>query len=110
MNVVCAQDGKHTRGILSRIIFSILTFGIYELVWMYGVGERISLNSKKNSLHCNTTGGNVLMWHILGSFIFIGPFIAMHMMIDGLNNLSASYNGYSNRYVSGATAHYNPSF
>lgn len=92
MNTVCQGDGKHTRGILARIIFSMLTLGIYDLVWMYGVGERISMNTHKQGIHCNTTGGSILLWYILGSIIIIGPFIAMKKMIDGLNDLCAAYN------------------
>lgn len=95
MNVVCAGDGKKTRGILARIVFTVLTLGIYEFVWMYGAGERISRNAYKRGLHVNTTGGNVLLWYILGAFIIIGPFIAIHKLIDGLNVLCESYNAQS---------------
>ena len=105
MNIVCNGDGKNTRGILARIIFSILTLGIYELVWMYGVGERIAINSFKRNIYCNASGSSVLMWYILGSFILIGPFVAMHKMISGLNALCSNYNasGCSN----GATVNVN---
>ena len=105
MNIVCNGDGTHTRGILARIIFSILTLGIYELVWMYGVGERIAINSFKRNIYCNASGSSVLMWYILGSFILIGPFVAMHKMISGLNALCSNYNaaGCSN----GATVNVN---
>lgn len=92
MNIVCQGDGKHTRGILARIIFSTITFGIYELVWMYNVGERISANAHKRGIHCNVSGGSILLWYILGSFIFIGPFVALHKMIHGLNDLCYAYN------------------
>ncbi|MBR1820860.1 MAG: DUF4234 domain-containing protein [Clostridia bacterium] len=74
MNVVCEGDGKTTRGILARIIFSLLTLGIYDLVWLYGAGDRISNNCQQRNISCNTTGGNVLLWNILGSAILIGPF------------------------------------
>ena len=92
MNIVCQGDGKHTRGVLARIIFSVITFGIYELVWMYNVGERISANAHRRGIHCNVTGGSILLWYILGSLIFIGPFIALHKMIHGLNDLCYAYN------------------
>ena len=92
MNIVCQGDNRHTRGILARIIFSTLTFGIYELIWMYSAGERISQNCHKRGIHCNVTGGNVLLWYILGSFIFIGPFIALYKLISGLNDLCYAYN------------------
>lgn len=92
MNIVCAGDGKHTGGIIKRILLSMITFGIYELVWMYGVGERISVNCHKRGIHCNVTGGSVLLWYLLGSLIVVGPFIACYKMFDGLNELCHAYN------------------
>ena len=104
MNIVCANDGKKTRGILAMIVFSLLTFGIYGLVWMYGVGDRIAFNSHKRGIYNNTTGSNVLLWNILGSFILIGPFVALHKLIDGLNKLSSDYNATSQTRVRGPYA------
>lgn len=92
MNIVCQGDGKHTRGIIARIVFSMITFGIYEMVWMYGVGERIAENAHKRGRRVNISGGGLLLWYILGSFIVIGPFIALHKMIHGLNDLCYAYN------------------
>ena len=92
MNIVNANDGKKTRGILARIVFSVLTLGIYDFVWLYSAGERISINSHRYGIHCNTTGSSVLLWYILGSFIIAGPFVALHKLIDGLNKLCANYN------------------
>ncbi len=92
MNTVCQGDGKTTRGILFRIILSILTLGIYDLVWMYGVGSRIHDNCYKYNIACETTGGSVLLWFVLGAAIIIGPFVAIHKMIDGLNRLCEHYN------------------
>lgn len=96
MNVVCNGDNKHTRGILARIFFSIFTLGIYDLVWLYSAGERISANAFKRGIHCNTTGSSTLLWYILGTLIVIGPFVALHKLIDGLNKLCADYNAKSN--------------
>ena len=105
MNAVCEGDGRNTRGILARIVFSLLTFGIYDLVWMYGAGERISINSQRRNLPNNTTGGNVLLWYILGSLIIVGPFIALHKLICGLDQICADYNRNGNHdgknYVGG---------
>ena len=41
MNIVCAGDGRKTRGIIAQVVFSILTLGIYNLIWIYGAGDRI---------------------------------------------------------------------
>ena len=37
-------------------------------------------------------GGSILLWYILGSFIIVGPFIALHKIIHGLNDLCYAYN------------------
>ena len=95
MNIVCEGDGKHTRGLIALILLSMITFGIYPIIWMYGCGERISDNCRTRGIPCNTTGGSVVLWDILGSLIIVGPFIAWHKLIDGLNKLCAYYN--SNR-------------
>ncbi|MBR3493805.1 MAG: DUF4234 domain-containing protein [Clostridia bacterium] len=93
MNVVCAGDGRKTRGILARILLSLITFGIYEWVWEYGVGERIMINCQKRGIPCTTSGGNILLWSILGSLLFgIGPLVACYKMIHGLNDLCIDYN------------------
>lgn len=92
MNIVCEGDGKHTRGLLAVIVFSFLTLGIYGFVWMYGVGERISMNCQRRGIPNNTTGSSVLLWNLLGALIIVGPFVALHQMLDGLNMLCADYN------------------
>ncbi len=96
MNIICAGDGKNTRGILFRIIISILTLGIYEWIWLYSAGERIEMNAHARNVYCNTTGTNVLLWYILGVLIIIGPFIGLHKLINGINVLAADYNAKQN--------------
>lgn len=92
MNIVCQGDNRHTRGILARIIFNTITGGLYDLFWMYNAGERIAKNAHKRGVHCNVSGSSILLWYILGSFIVIGPFIAIHKLISGLNDLCYAYN------------------
>lgn len=107
MNIVCSGDGKNTRGILARIVISILTLGIYDLVWMYGVGERIAVNSSRRGIAGTTSGGGVLCWYIFGALLFgIGPLVALHKMIHGLNNLCAAYNA-TNHGNGGTTVNVN---
>lgn len=103
MNIVCSGDGKTTRGIIFRIVFSVLTLGIYEFVWLYSAGERIATNVQSRNLFCTTTGSSILLWYILGSFIIIGPFVAIHKLINGLNVLSADYNARRNGSNAGPT-------
>ena len=92
MNIVCAGDGRHTRGIIAQVIFTILTLGIYNLIWIYGAGDRIFFNCTKRSIPNTVSGGSVLLWYILGSFILIGPFVGCYQLISGLNQLCIDYN------------------
>ena len=107
MNIACAGDGKKTHGVLAQIIFTMLTFGIYYIVWMYGVGERIYTNSFKRQIPATCSGGGLLAWYILGSLIVIGPFVAMHKRIEGLNRLCADYNARQTGGVGGGTFNVN---
>lgn len=100
MNIVCEGIGKRTRGVLEQIIFGILTMGIYNIVWLYGVGERINGNCFVRGLQSPCDGSALLLWNILGAFIFVGPFVAMHKRIEGLNRLCAYHNAHGNRYGS----------
>lgn len=92
MNVACNGDGKHTRGLLAQILLNIITLGIYSFFWMYGVGERINTACVRAGIPSRCTGGSLLLWEIFGSLIVVGPFVAMHKMIHGLNDVCALYN------------------
>jgi len=92
MNIVCAGDGKKTAGLIAFILLSFITCGIYSIVWLYKVGDRINENCIRKGMASPCTGGSLLVWSIVGSIIFIGPFVALHKMIKGLNVLCAAYN------------------
>lgn len=92
MNIVCAGDGRKTSGIIAQVVFSILTLGIYNLIWIYSAGDRIFYNCTKRNIPNTTSGGSVLLWYVLGSFIFVGPFVGLYQLISGLNQLCVDYN------------------
>ena len=50
MNIVCEGDGRKTRGIIAQVVFSILTLGIYNLIWVYAAGDRIFFNCTKRNI------------------------------------------------------------
>ncbi|MDR0720190.1 MAG: DUF4234 domain-containing protein [Treponema sp.] len=92
VNAVCEGDGKRTSGLLKFFLLNIITLGIYGLVWLYMLGNRLQDNAPKYSLTFKENGGTVLLWHILGSFIIVGPFIAWHIIIKNTNALADEYN------------------
>lgn len=32
-NIACAEDGRHTKGLLAYVLLSLITFGIYSIFW-----------------------------------------------------------------------------
>jgi hypothetical protein len=92
VNAICEGDGKKTGGLLKYVLLGLITFGIYDLVWVYMLGERLQDNGPKYNLTFKEGGGAVLLWLILGSFIIVGPFIALHIIIKNTNALADEYN------------------
>ena len=92
VNVICAGDGKKTSGLIKYLLLGIITFGIYDLVWIYMLGDRLQDNGPKYNLTIKESGGTILLWYILGSFIIVGPFIALYIIIKNTNALADEYN------------------
>ena len=92
VNTICQGDGKKTAGLIKYWLLGIITFGIYQLIWVYMLGDRLQDNAQKYNITIKESGGTVLLWLILGSFIIIGPFIALHIIIKNTNALANEYN------------------
>ena len=92
VNLICAGDGKKTSGLLKYLLLGIITFGIYDLIWIYMLGDRLQDNGPKYNLNIKESGGTILLWYILGSFIIVGPFIALYIIIKNTNALADEYN------------------
>jgi hypothetical protein len=92
MNLMCSGDGKKTWGVLAYLFFGLITFGIYDLVWLYMVGDRLYDNARRYNLTFKEGGGAVLLWFLLGGFIIVGPFVAMHIIFKNTNALADEYN------------------
>lgn len=98
INTMCEGDGEHTSGLLAYIIFTTITCGIYAIYWEYKIGNRLQRNSQRYCGQMFTENGTtILMWGLFGALIcFIGPFIAMNIMIENTNKLAAGYNAAHN--------------
>lgn len=86
-------DGKKTMHFcLVAFIFSWLTLGIVPLVWFHKVSNRIGNELIRRGFTYSFNAGTFWLWNILGSLIFVGPFIYMHKMLKSMNLLAANYN------------------
>lgn len=93
VNVICAEDGKNTAGLLKLILLSIVTLGIYNYIWYYKLGNRLADNAPRYGLSFQENGTTILLWMIFGYFLCgIGPFVAMYIVMKNTNALAESYN------------------
>ena len=84
---------KDDRGLLSYILLSIITCGIYSWVWYYKLGNRLAANAPRYGLSFQENGTTVLLWLVFGALLCgIGPFIAMNILIKNSNRICNAYN------------------
>jgi hypothetical protein len=92
INAICEGDGKKTAGAVKFLLLGLITFGIYNLLWLYMLGERLQDNAQRYNLSFKESGAVVLLWFVPGIFIWVGPFIALYIIIKNTNALSVEYN------------------
>jgi hypothetical protein len=98
-NLMCKGDGKKTGGLAAYFFLGIITLGIYDLVWLYMLGDRLQNNAQKYNLSFKESGGTVLLWFLLGSLIVVGPLIALHIIFKNTNALADEYNKIDNAAI-----------
>lgn len=93
VNTACKGDGDDTPGLLMFYLLTIVTCGIYSYVWYYKLANRLSNNATRYGLRFTDTGGSILLWMILGSFLCgIGPLVALHKLFSNTNAICQAYN------------------
>lgn len=98
MNIMCSGDGENTPGLAAYIALSIVTCGIYNLWWVYKIGNRLAANAPRYGMQFQENGTTVLMWYIIGILLCgLGPWIGMYIIIKNTNMLAAAYNNYATR-------------
>ena len=96
INTIASRyDGKKTMHYcLVAFIFSWLTFGIVPTVWSHKISSRIGGELRRRGIDYSFGAGSFWGWGVLGSFIFIGPFVYLHKMLKSMNLLAEHYNVY----------------
>ena len=94
INTIASKyDGKKTMHYcLVVFIFSGLTFGIVPLVWHHRISNRIGDELTRRGISYNFSASTYWLWNILGSMIFVGPFVYTHKLLTAMNLLCENYN------------------
>ena len=91
--IATKYDGKKTMHFcLLFFVFSWLTCGIASIVWCHRISKRIGNELSRRGIAYSFGAGSFWGWNVLGSFIFVGPFIYLHKLCKAMNLLSADYN------------------
>lgn len=78
---------------LVYLLLSSLTCGILPLVWMHKFCTRIGEEADRRGVNTGNFGASTFwLWGILGSFIFVGPFIFQYKLNQAMNAISHDYN------------------
>jgi len=91
-NIACAEDGKKTMGLLVMILLTILTGGLFYIIWFCMMLYRWETYLERHNVTPNITVTGYLLWVILGYFIIIGPIVAIAKAYGNLNQVARLYN------------------
>jgi len=94
LNIVASRyDGKRTRPYLTAYtMLGPITLFIYPLVWIHGFCNRIGDELNRRAIDYKFSASTFWLWNVLGSLIFVGPFIFTHKLMKAMNKLNADFN------------------
>lgn len=94
VNLIASEhDGKHTMHFCWIVfIFSWLTLGIASLVWYHRISNRIGNELRRRGVTSDFGADTFWLWFILGSLIYIGPYVYIYKRIVAMNQLNDLYN------------------
>ena len=95
--VASPRDGKKTMNYLwVFFLFSWLTLGIIPLIWYHKLSNRMGDELQARGINYEISAGTFWGWYVLGSLIFVGPFVYYSKFFKAMNLINADYNAKSN--------------
>ena len=91
-NVACVRDNKRTRGLIPYLLLSVITLGIFGLIWHVGVIRRWRDHAEAHGETCPVTGKFFVLWMVPGVLCVVGPCIAFARLLRGFNQTCRIFN------------------
>lgn len=91
-NIACRRDKKRTWGALPYLFLSIITLGVFGLIWHCANIRRFRNYCRANGEDCRISRRFFLCWSIFGALILVGPFIALSRFMKAYNQVCSIYN------------------
>ena len=92
INIACRKDGKRTWDLLPFLIFTVITLGIFPLVWNCKIITRMRNYCESHGVKCVATRKFYLLWTLLGLPIVVGPLIAIARVLKAHRQMCTLYN------------------
>lgn len=95
INITASRyDGQRTMHYVFVLFLAPLTLGIYPIVWMHKLCNRLGREVNRRGYNYNFSASTMWLWGVLGSLIIIGPMIYVHKLMKTSNLINTSYNYY----------------
>lgn len=94
INVIAFKhDGKKTMHFcLLAFLVAPITLGIANIVWFHKLSGRIGNELRYRRLMYNFSASDFWLWNVIGSLIFVGPFVYINKLATASNILAQDYN------------------
>ena len=92
VNIACRKDGKRTWGGLSYLLFTLLTLGVFAVVWHCKVINRMTRYMEKHGQKCIITKRFYLCWTLIAWPILVGPLIALARFLVAFRDMAVLFN------------------
>ena len=93
VNLICEEDGKRSPGVLVWLVLTLLTCGIYNMLWWCNMHDRLRATAKIKGVTIEqTTSGLMLLF--IGAYFVMGilTWVALHKFLSTLNDMATAYN------------------
>ena len=92
VNIACYKDGKRTWGLLPFLTFSVITLGIFPLIWHCKLISRMRTYCEAHGTECVVTKRFYLLWTLPGLLTVVGPLIAIARVLRAYTQTCLLYN------------------
>jgi hypothetical protein len=96
VNALCEGDGKKTMKYGFAFFLSVITVGIYGIIWKVKLAERLKVNAERYELMIPEGGTEVALFSTLGIIALgAGIPISSFIIIKNYNMIAEAYNAYN---------------
>ena len=95
VNKICVLQNRKIPGVWTYIGLSIVTFGVYHVLWWYQLSKMLKTAIDKHGLYSKINPSFILLEYLLGVTACLGAY----QVFEAVNELASDYNANSKAYT-----------